>query len=269
MKYIFSVLIFSVVLLSQTFQDYLKEQDISFKTYKKNLKKEFKAYKKAYDLSLEEYKKDIAKHWKTKDISSQKKWVEYSKDYKEKKSIDYDKNQIEIEVIAKDEKEAKEKIKKAFIDIYKKDVQKAVEDDILEQKIAKKLKKTIPKTKSKQKLIADIVTKKEKKNILANIEKNKLKKIKYKQKMIYKVKIKFPSESMQRKAKNYSPIIKKQAKKAYIPRELIYAIIHSESSFNPMARSHIPAFGLMQIVPKSAGVDSYKFLYRRKRLLMA
>jgi len=43
--------------------------------------------------------------------------------------------------------------------------------------------------------------------------------------------------------------------------------MHSESSFNPMARSHIPAFGLMQIVPRSAGVDSYQYLYNKKRIL--
>jgi len=43
--------------------------------------------------------------------------------------------------------------------------------------------------------------------------------------------------------------------------------MHSESSFNPMARSHIPAFGLMQIVPRSAGIDSYQYLYKKKRVL--
>ena len=42
---------------------------------------------------------------------------------------------------------------------------------------------------------------------------------------------------------------------------------HSESSFNPKARSHIPAYGLMQIVPKSAGRDVYKFLYKQDKLV--
>ena len=34
-----------------------------------------------------------------------------------------------------------------------------------------------------------------------------------------------------------------------------------------MARSHIPAYGLMQIVPKTAGIDAYQYLYNKKRLL--
>ncbi|MGO2373942.1 transglycosylase SLT domain-containing protein [Pseudoalteromonas sp. KG3] len=36
---------------------------------------------------------------------------------------------------------------------------------------------------------------------------------------------------------------------------LLLAISHAESSFDPNAKSHIPAFGLMQIVPNSAGLD--------------
>jgi membrane-bound lytic murein transglycosylase C len=41
----------------------------------------------------------------------------------------------------------------------------------------------------------------------------------------------------------------------------------SDSSFNPMARCYIPAFGLMQIVPRSAGIDAYKYLYKKKKLV--
>ena len=43
--------------------------------------------------------------------------------------------------------------------------------------------------------------------------------------------------------------------------------MHSESSFNPRARSHIPAYGLMQIVPRSAGIDTYRYLYKKKKLV--
>jgi len=46
-----------------------------------------------------------------------------------------------------------------------------------------------------------------------------------------------------------------------VSSELIYAIIHTESYFNPMATSPAPAYGLMQIMPTNAGKDAAKVLY--------
>ncbi|MEK7355080.1 MAG: lytic transglycosylase domain-containing protein, partial [Bdellovibrionota bacterium] len=37
-----------------------------------------------------------------------------------------------------------------------------------------------------------------------------------------------------------------------VQTELIYSIMRQESSFNPMARSHADAFGLMQLIPEAA-----------------
>jgi membrane-bound lytic murein transglycosylase C len=37
--------------------------------------------------------------------------------------------------------------------------------------------------------------------------------------------------------------------------------MEAESSFNPYAISHIPAYGLMQIVPRSAGRDAHRLIY--------
>ncbi|MDE5926372.1 MAG: murein transglycosylase domain-containing protein [Helicobacter sp.] len=50
------------------------------------------------------------------------------------------------------------------------------------------------------------------------------------------------------------------AKEYKLEQALIFAIIKTESSFNPYAVSHIPAYGLMQVVPASAGRDVYRAL---------
>lgn len=42
---------------------------------------------------------------------------------------------------------------------------------------------------------------------------------------------------------------------------LVFAIIHTESYFNPMAQSAANAYGLMQLVPTSGGADSYRSVY--------
>src|SRR5690554_6218531 len=57
------------------------------------------------------------------------------------------------------------------------------------------------------------------------------------------------------------------ATKWQVEPALVMAIMQTESAFNPMARSHIPAFGLMQIVPSSAGRDASKAVWGKDQLL--
>ena len=43
------------------------------------------------------------------------------------------------------------------------------------------------------------------------------------------------------------------------------AITETESSFNPKATSHIPAYGLMQLVPSTGARDAYKYVYKKDK----
>jgi membrane-bound lytic murein transglycosylase C len=78
---------------------------------------------------------------------------------------------------------------------------------------------------------------------------------------------KLPSNSLAMRAKSFLGDVEKSAAKWQVSEALIMAIMHTESAFNPLARSHIPAFGLMQIVPKSAGRDASRLVFGEERLL--
>lgn len=58
----------------------------------------------------------------------------------------------------------------------------------------------------------------------------------------------------------YKPLVKKYAKEFGVSENLVYAIMQTESNFNQYAVSKAGAFGLMQIVPRSAGIDAYRFV---------
>ncbi len=273
MKKIFLILmvLFCVSISADEFEEFQKQQNAEYKKYQKNLQEEFRLYQVAYDKAFKEFSKTLSTKWPEEkgkpDISNKSKFVEYDKNLNSKKVVNFKKKNISLEVIAKTEKEAKEKMEKMFNDLLKEDVKTAYKRDLLEKKVAKKLKKQRKAPKSSQKLIADILNHQEKMEMKKKLKKQKLVLVKHKGKFIYKANVKMPPNSMIRKAKTFKSDVMKNSKKEKIPAELIYAIIHSESSFNPMARSHIPAFGLMQIVPRSAGIDSYQYLYKKKRLL--
>ncbi|CAH0532586.1 Membrane-bound lytic murein transglycosylase C [Vibrio stylophorae] len=61
----------------------------------------------------------------------------------------------------------------------------------------------------------------------------------------------------------YASYIRQASRKYGIPEDLIYAIIKTESSFNPYAVSWANAYGLMQVVPKTAGRDVYKLVMNK------
>ncbi|GAL02495.1 membrane-bound lytic murein transglycosylase E [Photobacterium aphoticum] len=72
-----------------------------------------------------------------------------------------------------------------------------------------------------------------------------------------------PKSAVSDRAKNYMPYIYAESDKHELPAPLVLAIMHTESHFNPKAKSHVPAYGLMQIVPTTAGHDVNK-LFRGK-----
>ncbi len=77
------------------------------------------------------------------------------------------------------------------------------------------------------------------------------------------VRVPLPSDYLEKAAAKYRNLVYSNSKRFKIQTNIVYAIIHTESYFNPFARSHIPAFGLMQLVPKSGGKDAYEYVYKK------
>lgn len=61
-----------------------------------------------------------------------------------------------------------------------------------------------------------------------------------------------------RQADKYRPAVLKFAEQYRISPSLVFAVIRTESNFNPFAVSSAPAYGLMQLVPTSGGRDAFR-----------
>lgn len=65
------------------------------------------------------------------------------------------------------------------------------------------------------------------------------------------------------RAEKFQDIIHTYAVKFNVSEPLIYAVIEQESFFNPKAKSSANAYGLMQIVPESGGLDANRYIHGR------
>lgn len=81
------------------------------------------------------------------------------------------------------------------------------------------------------------------------------------------VRIPFKADFYARLAARYEDSVIRFARGHGLQPSLILAVIQTESAFNPRAVSPIPAYGLMQLVPSSGGLDAYHFVYGEKRLV--
>jgi membrane-bound lytic murein transglycosylase C len=77
-----------------------------------------------------------------------------------------------------------------------------------------------------------------------------------------------PNHTMVR-ARPYIPEVKRQSQRFSLRPELVMAVMHTESYFDPLARSHVPAYGLMQLVPIYGAREAYEYVYGRDMVLPA
>lgn len=270
---------------AQSAEDFAKEQMQSFQkqqsdfeSYKKSQEELFQAYEQAQIQTYNTYKQELKTLWEDPKLSSKKKMISYTEDKKTRTDVDFEKESIQIETIASNQKEAEQKLREALAKVITIDTKELQESDPLEQRLAQLEKPAGVEDAPidvKPILAPVLFEKKPSKEDLEQYLNTHLKPTKIQSaqtsklphQKIYSISVQLPSDTMLKRSKIYYDDVQKEASKHQIPIPLVFAIMHSESSFNPKARSHIPAYGLLQIVPKSAGIDAYHFLYKQKKLV--
>lgn len=78
--------------------------------------------------------------------------------------------------------------------------------------------------------------------------------------MVQRVELALDANHKQVRAARFAHYIEAAAREFGLDANLLYAIMETESHFNPFAVSHTGALGLMQIMPERAGRDAMKLL---------
>lgn len=250
---------------------------------------ELERFEKDYLRKYRGYQAAIIEQWGQAESSNQRQFVQYSDNYRQKIVVDYENNQIRVEQLASDLEP-----KPDLTTLAKKAASLTVEqaagsDPVFPVRIADRrsiLESAFPGSLMDfPSLIAKSHTKVKKRDLSSAAESvsalqavdelpagsppeaaatarstvtNAFKEARKKSARntrIYSLTIQFPANSALQRAKPYADVIEQNAKNFDLEVALVLAITQTESYFNPNAKSLVPAFGLMQVVPGSAGLD--------------
>ena len=255
------------------FERFKREQEAAMNSMKQNdnllfekLEKEYQDYVKAEQEAYDKFVKKMSAVWGGDNVieSTNKEWVEYSDNGNSRSVIDFEKGEATIEIVVtaeeavseeKMEKKVEDKIKELIISQgktkdYDSSKEKAVplqETPVLENQVQTPSGEVVTKENLNES-VKEIVEE-------VKIEKKEIKGDDGKERQVIEVKLDLAPDHIRTRAEQYKTEVEKYCRKYDVDPAMAYAVMQTESSFNPKAKSHVPAYGLMQIVPSSAGQD--------------
>ena len=260
---------------AESFSDYLKSQQDQtkgdFKQFKSTHEDEFEAYKKQLQDAFKLYKQSVSAVWGNQKsvIPNKKLNVSYQNKLKQRSIIDYKKGLVKVD-IALDPRDAKNK------DLIRKKMQQALKDTLKRGRDKRSIidiAKNPSQTKSSgPALLSGLVNTGNNTSKFIKQQSNKLSVSKTRgndkrPRVIVSTSFPMIPNHLKVRASKYKKPVTKYAANMKLPTELVYAIMETESAFNPNARSSVPAFGLMQLVPTSGARDAYRLLFKKDKVV--
>ncbi|MBR5604106.1 MAG: DUF3393 domain-containing protein [Bacteroidales bacterium] len=231
-----------------------------------NIEKEYQRYFEAEKEAYNKFFKEMSSIWGNDNVkeSTSKEWVEYSKDGNSRSSVDFENGDVVIEIILtpaeqtseqRIEKKVENKIKELLISRgktkdYDTPEEKAIplqETPVLENQVLTPSGVMVTEDnldESVKEIAEELVV--EKKNITGDDGEER---------QVVTVRLELAPDHIRTRAEQYKAEVEKYCRKYDVNPAMAFAVMQTESSFNPKAKSHVPAYGLMQIVPSSAGRD--------------
>lgn len=225
------------------------------------------AWKEMERREEEAWKKMVAEveaRWNDQVVSTEKTWVDYNEDYESRSRVDFEEGKVTVEVLVPMEEEepeekAKEKVQVKIEAMYAEpdpETKKPLLEDLLEDEKGRKVDGENMEEFVKEEVVPKI--KMEPKPVVGQDGVKRQK---------FTVELELIPEHLRVRVERYLPLVTLYAKRFELEPQLVLAIIHSESSFNPKAHSHAGAYGLMQLIPRYGARDAWRYLYKNDKVV--
>lgn len=243
------------------FDRYQQSQNQAFSDYKSDLEAAFHAYKQLNDRAFNQYKASIQQRWSQVEVSSPKRWVTYDKGLSHKLIIDYETGEVRVESVLPPSAAHQAEIEAMIKQINRSGFSELVERDPVDQALNQFMRQQAAQLGE----LDDTPAATQGLRLPETLPKPQL--VSQNQQPIVRYVMPLSIDSLTKHEQPYWQEVNKQAKRWQVDATLIMAITRTESAFNPLAKSYVPAFGLMQIVPRSAGMDASQLIYGQSRLV--
>ena len=242
------------------------EKAARYATDPEALRRDAGRFHRQFTAVLEAFRKGVRGRWGEKEAREPKPktYVKYTQNYLSRASVDFDRGRITVETL--DEKSPLSSLKNAIVttlltpddpravDLYSAGTVKLGERPFLLGEVLDHEGKPIRWSWRAGRFAAHLLkTGLGRRTITVG----------GKGRTVHGVHIAMVKDHLQVRAKKYRPSVVRFAERYAVSPNLVYAVMKTESDFNPFAVSSAPAFGLMQIVPQTAGSDVNRLLGRQ------
>ena len=217
---------------------------------------------KAYREQITELQKQVKQQWRGAPMisSSAHQFVKYTDGYQSRGAMDFDNGKIVVETV--DQANPKQHLKEAIITTLLTPYD-AENPEIYSDK---KINYTGPALLAGQVIDHEgqpVKWEWRAERYAEYLVNNSVQQVERNGQTVYRVEVPLVANHNQVRGHKYEHLVRQASQRYGIDETLIYSIMETESHFNPYATSHIPAYGLMQVVPSTAGKDVFTRIKKR------
>ena len=224
---------------------------------------EYESFREDYLKEFEEFKAEMQQRWGDFKERSKTEWVEYIDGGNTRLEVDFEEEEVIVEVLVEDPAEVEEAINQLPEKIVETinnqgsemgfESEEAGDEPVLDEPV---LEDQIDKEPGEtDEDFAERVVEENQVEVQQVVGEDGV------ERTLLSINFSLAPSSIQTRAVKVQDFVSEYSDEYNIAPPLVFAIIHTESYFNPMAQSPANAYGLMQLVPTSGGADAYRSVH--------
>jgi peptidoglycan lytic transglycosylase C len=247
----------------EALKETLQRRSEYYKQHPEAITSDIRAVKHDFDNLMALLQGNAGKNWGKQEtkVPTKKQYVKYTQNYQSRAVVDFDQGEVMVETL--DDRDPNGSLRNAIITtLLTSDDPRSVdlfsdkpvtlssdEEPYLKGLVVDQQGRSITDPKSAE-AFADYLLREKKQQRKIDVDGTS--------KTSTYIKVAMVSNFSNKQAQKYSKAVNKFATQYNISPSLVYAVIRTESNFNPYAVSPVPAYGLMQLVPSSGGREAYR-----------